>query len=650
MIDVPTVLRRALAGAVLLIALPFAALAEPSARTNAMLVFDESLDRPLLFGGVTPPFVRGDSRVARARLDETWVWTGRRWIQRFFDVQPPARSSAAMVWDANRDRVLLFGGAGQDDVALADTWEFRDDAWHRLEPPASPSARRLAGHVFDPLRDRFIIYGGAVGPTTTLQDTWEFDGTTWTQVGTTGPDVRNPILVYDETRDEVLMVAVLDDGTSAMYRYDAPTWTEIEPEDLPPCVNLANMVWQEHNGKVLLAGGLCAQGNAPGETWEWDGTNWTEVEAKGSIGFVFGHAMTYDEARGETILFGGTELNFERNETYRYRDGVWKFAADTFSPGPRSLFVFATDPETGAIWLFGGLNGPLELWRYQAGNWERVVAPNAPSACAYPVGTWDTDRDRLVVVCEDSSVYEFDGTEWTAFAVGDPSPDDRRFSGIAYDPNLEKTVLYGGWDGANYVRETWTWNGTRWTEVEADTQDTPAFRALPIMFYDPDLGKIVVYGGIGRLERTGTLVRFGDTFTFDGSRWSELTSASSPPPRYGALVAFNPADGRTHMFGGKNETEEFIAEHWVFENGKWSRVEDTNGPSPRQNGGLAWDPFSGRLTLYGGYAGYYLSDIWVLEEGGWEPVDQGNRRRPRVEIPFGEPVEPQSLSRPVGRP
>lgn len=635
--------RPLLAGAAVFLLAPFALHAEPSYRTSSRLVFNEDEGRPMLFGGITPPYTLGDSTSARGYIDETWFWTGRKWVQDFHETTPPPRAAQVMVWDSNRDRVLLFGGGSTGDIVLGDTWEYDDGEWTQLAPPNSPPARRFAGYAFDPLRDRLIVFGGSDG-VAALRDTWEFDGTTWTRVEESGPDVVNPILVYDGTSNEVLMLATNPANEVVMYRYTAPGWTVVTPAARPGCTNLSSMVWQEHNGKVLLVGGVCANGGAPGEAWEWDGVNWTKVTVTGAVGGVFGHAMTYDGARQETIVFGGTQLGLgERNDTYRFRDGKWTRVNAAFSPSPRHLSVFQGDPQNGGIWLYGGVPAIVDFWRFRNGNWTQVRAANSPG-CLYPVGTYDSDRKRLILVCQDSAVHEFDGTTWTSFTTFEELPSPRRSRGIAYDPVLKRTVTYGGNAGSEFYRDTWTWNGTRWTEV---TGKTAFYRSLPAMFYDPTLRKVVMYGGIGRREREGTGVRFGDTWSFNGTDWVEITSANSPPPRYAASVALDPTTNLTHMFGGKNEDEQFTNEHFVWNGTRWEEVEFPNVPSPRQAAGFTWDPSLQMLTLFGGFNGAHKSDVWRLTPSGWQPEEDTGRRRRPVTLSERTPIGGAVLPRPI---
>jgi hypothetical protein len=54
-------------------------------------------------------------------LGDTWSWNGKHWTQ-VQDIGPEPRTFAAMAYDSNRSRTVLFGGATQNTL-LGDTWE-----------------------------------------------------------------------------------------------------------------------------------------------------------------------------------------------------------------------------------------------------------------------------------------------------------------------------------------------------------------------------------------------------------------------------------------------------------------------------------------------------------------------------------------------
>lgn len=62
---------------------------------------------------------------------QSWIWNGTSWTQ-VAGTQPPFRLGAAMAYDRDRDRVVLYGGEVAQGVPdLADTWEFDGASWVR---------------------------------------------------------------------------------------------------------------------------------------------------------------------------------------------------------------------------------------------------------------------------------------------------------------------------------------------------------------------------------------------------------------------------------------------------------------------------------------------------------------------------------------
>lgn len=603
-------------------------MAIPTSRSNARMVFDESLDRIVLFGGVTDP----DASDIRYELDDTWEWTGLGWIQIFPATVPPARSGHAMVYDSNRRQVILFGGI-QSGTFLGDTWRYRNRNWTALAPPSSPPARTQAGMAFDPIRDRVVLHGG-VDAGGARRDTWEFDGTIWTQRLSDGPSLQAVSLVYDEARAEVLMLGYGSQNTTEMYRLTAAGWEQLSPEDLPSCINFSQMTYQKHNQTVVFVGGQCFNGAVADETWEWDGTNWTDVSPAINPGSVLGHALAYDRTRNETILFGGTFIG-ATNTTYRYRNGKWTEASQNKEPGPRSLALMVYDPVRNVTLLYGGLNESREFfdfWRYEGNRWTRLDVEGTPSSCSYPVGAWDANRQRLVMVCSDARVHEWDGSTWKTFDTFDANRQprtDRRFSSAVYDPRTRRVLIFGGYSfGRDYLNEFWSWDGTSWTQL-ARNRTAPANRSLAALFYDQATQKVILFGGIGRAKDTNPVTRYGDMWSWDGTSWTEMTTvALKPPARYGAQTSTDALTGRTMLFGGKSDRELYLNDQWEWNGTSWTQINDPSRPAPRMNGGFVFDVEAQRFLLYGGYAGRYFSETRSYGPNGWnvETLAPGRRR------------------------
>ena len=65
------------------------------------------------------------------------------------------------------------------------------------------------------------------------------------------------------------------------------------------------------------------------------------------------------------------------------------------------------------------------------------------------------------------------------------------------------------------------------------------------MAYDAATGTVVLFGGDGS---SGDL---GDTWTWNGTTWTEQTPATSPPARESATMAYDAATGTVVLFGGQ---------------------------------------------------------------------------------------------------
>jgi hypothetical protein len=253
--------------------------------------------------------------------------------------------------------------------------------------------------------------------------------------------------------------------------------------------------------------------------------------------------------------------------------------------------------------------------------------------CIYPVGSYDTDRQKIVLVCNDSSLYEFDGATWKLPTGLKEVPPIRRFASMVYDPTLKKTVLFGGYD-TNYLDQTWTWDGTVWARVK---KNPPRSRALASMWYDPTLKKTVLYGGIGRLTSTDRLTRFADMWTFDGTGWTELKpSGGTPGARYGAEVTVDPRTNRVVLFGGLRvdtdsaglQTQVYADDTWEWDGSVWKKLAPDVVPPARENAGLTFDPLRNELVMFSGFSGVYHTDTWGYTNGAWrQRIETTERRR-----------------------
>ncbi|MBL8765100.1 MAG: hypothetical protein JNM07_12610 [Phycisphaerae bacterium] len=79
------------------------------------MVYDSERGEAVLFGG------RQTTASGTVWYGDTWGWNGKAWTLRA-SLGPPAQAYAAMAYDDNRRRIVLFPGLGSCGECL-DTWE-----------------------------------------------------------------------------------------------------------------------------------------------------------------------------------------------------------------------------------------------------------------------------------------------------------------------------------------------------------------------------------------------------------------------------------------------------------------------------------------------------------------------------------------------
>lgn len=191
-----------------------------------------------------------------------------------------------------------------------------------------------------------------------------------------------------------------------------------------------------------------------------------------------------------------------------------------------------------------------------------------------------------------------------------PSP---RATTMAYDAKTHQVVLFGGY-GPGALNDTWTWDGTSWTQQTP--AHVPTARVAQQMVYDAQTGQLLMFGGdeiaVGGLD---------DTWVWNGSDWTQLLPPTSPPNRNGAAIAYDPATHQVVMFGGIQYTLQhqgsFVTrDTWTWDGTTWTyHAPAAGGPPPTSGGSMAFDPTLGKLVLFGGFN--VPNDTWAWDGSNW---------------------------------
>ena len=109
------------------------------------------------------------------------------------------------------------------------------------------------------------------------------------------------------------------------------------------------------------------------------------------------------------------------------------------------------------------------------------------------------------------------------------------------------TVLFGGHNGSNtnpyaqVLGDTWTWNGSDWTQQHPLHSPAPRYYAQG--YYDPTLQMAVLCGGGNNTQN------FTDCWGWDGTDWVQVAQDRLSDVGAGAAMLYSPALAKAIAFG-----------------------------------------------------------------------------------------------------
>jgi hypothetical protein len=221
----------------------------PSGRWYAEGAYDSGHARLVMFGG---RFISGEmpNDTWALGLGETPAWEqlapGR--------AAPSFRGQHTLVFDAERHRIVTFGGVSLNPPPYNDVWTMSapyTGSWSLVQPSGTPPITRFAHTaIVDAPRDRMIVFGGRMGTTTTTNanDLWELSlegAPAWTPLSPTGtpPTGRSShTAIYDPVRERMIVFGGRAGSGSGVNVNDTwelslsgtPTWTPITTLGTPP--------------------------------------------------------------------------------------------------------------------------------------------------------------------------------------------------------------------------------------------------------------------------------------------------------------------------------------------------------------------------------------------------------------------------------
>lgn len=207
-------------------------------------------------------------------------------------------------------------------------------------------------------------------------------------------------------------------------------------------------------------------------------------------------------------------------------------------------------------------------------------------------GGWDGSDSSSAL----ADTWVWNGATWQEANLA-TSPSARWGAAMSYDSNSNDVFLFGGQDASGYLADMWNWNGSTWTELTPTA--SPPVRAGASMFAGTNSSGTtgtVIFGGYNGSDY------LADTWYYNGTTWTELAPTSAPAARSLASAAPAFETGAALLFGGQQSSTEALQDTWYFYNGEWAELLPTSVPSARWGAAMDLNDETNQVTLFGGWA------------------------------------------------
>lgn len=275
-------------------------------------------------------------------------------------------------------------------------------------------------------------------------------------------------------------------------------------------------------------------------------------------------------------------------------------------------------------------------------QWVQRTPAAAPSARVGAAMTFDPFSGGVVLfggsaASLSAETWVYDGSNWTLLAPA-TSPTARFGAQLVYDLARGVSVLYGGLASPISIpppnNDTWEWNGTTMTWTQATPTANAGNRYWYGACYDSVRGRTVMYGGA-----TTQLISVpnAQTWEYDGTTWSQITTVGNPGPRSRPAMCFHAGIGKAVLFGGDNGSG-VTNSTWLYDGTTWTQVPAIGAvPPARSSASMAYDSTRGLCVLTGGQdASGVLADTWTFDGATWKQqpfATQGVRDHTLAELP-----------------
>ncbi|MHA2247889.1 MAG: Kelch repeat-containing protein [Candidatus Hodarchaeales archaeon] len=361
----------------------------------------------------------------------------------------------------------------------------------------------------------------------------------------------------------LVYVSMINQSNSVMLGFEESSWTNKTTSGDPYPRSYHEMTYDSESDVIIMTHGQFTwPGSLPEETWAYSANlnNWTNMKPVTKPRGVAGHAIAYDSKNDVVIMFGGgydvARSTFE-TWAYDYNSNTWFNKTPSLSPPARIGHEMVYDVQSEMFILVGGKQNLLgsglfynDVWsyNYETNTWTNVTPAINPKARWFFSMVYDVHADRTLLFGgytvfdlyspilrqgfeEDTWAFDLESKNWVELNPSN-NPGPRGYTSAIYHYQIDRTILYGGWNEEHDVlyNDTWSfdYNTKNWNQED---KNSPGELSHTAMAYDNESNLTVLFGGytephITFHNSTTWISEFLITTTETSSATSTQTSAS----------------------------------------------------------------------------------------------------------------------------
>ncbi len=278
--------------------------------------FDAVRGKAVVFGG------RDTDNVT---YGDTWVFDpGSGWTENAPAGPPSPRYGHGFVWAG--DKFFLFGGVNASGQYLQETWSYDlvADTWTFIATPTAPEARAYAAMAYDSDLNKIVLFGGQGSNGAPVDgNTWTFDvaASTWSSHGIVPfPSFRSGAsMAYDASSRRMILFGGrgatwdMSDIKNDTWALDpaALSWEDRLTPNAPPIRSNSAMLYDPQYGQVFLFGGrnsISGSYLATPAFYDYAKNRWMDLLVAVNVPpGRYGHGMAYNTVSRQGVIFGGRQ-------------------------------------------------------------------------------------------------------------------------------------------------------------------------------------------------------------------------------------------------------------------------------------------------------------------------------------------------------